>query len=131
APSRRIRTSLRRRVSLASAFDSAGAARNSARRRRMMMRAWIAALAALATLTGAAHAQNTARPNIVLILADDVGYTDLGAYGGEARTPNIDALAQRGAQFSRYYSSPLCSPSRAMLLTGLDNHRTGHATIIE
>ncbi len=96
-----------------------------------MMRAWIAALAALATLTGAAHAQDAARPNIVLILADDVGYTDLGAYGGEARTPNIDALAQRGAQFSRYYSSPLCSPSRAMLLTGLDNHRTGHATIIE
>lgn len=71
------------------------------------------------------------RPNIVVIVADDVGFTDLGAYGGEARTPNIDALAQRGAQFSRYYSSPLCSPSRAMLLTGMDNHRTGHATIVE
>ena len=71
------------------------------------------------------------RPNIVVIVADDVGFTDLGAYGGEARTPNIDALAQRGAQFSRYYSSPLCSPSRAMLLTGMDNHRTGHSTIIE
>lgn len=71
------------------------------------------------------------RPNIVVIIADDVGFTDLGAYGGEARTPNIDALAQRGAQFSRYYSSPLCSPSRAMLLTGMDNHRTGHSTIVE
>ncbi|MBL8537412.1 MAG: arylsulfatase [Hyphomonadaceae bacterium] len=71
------------------------------------------------------------RPNIVVIVIDDAGFTDLGAYGGEARTPNIDALAQRGAQFSRYYSSPLCSPSRAMLLTGMDNHRTGHATIIE
>lgn len=95
------------------------------------MRAWFAALAAALVLVApAAEAQN-ARPNIVLILADDVGYTDLGAYGGEARTPNIDALAARGAQFSRYYSSPLCSPSRAMLLTGLDNHRTGHATIIE
>lgn len=95
------------------------------------MRAWFAALAAaLVFVAPAAEAQN-ARPNIVLILADDVGYTDLGAYGGEARTPNIDALARRGAQFSRYYSSPLCSPSRAMLLTGLDNHRTGHATIIE
>lgn len=78
-----------------------------------------------------AHGQSKTRPNIVLILADDVGFTDLGAYGGEARTPNIDRLAQRGALFSRYYSSPLCSPSRAMLLTGLDNHRTGHATIVE
>jgi len=71
------------------------------------------------------------RPNFVLIVIDDAGFTDLGAYGGEARTPNIDALAQRGAQFSRYYSSPLCSPSRAMLLTGVDNHRTGLATIEE
>jgi arylsulfatase A-like enzyme len=71
------------------------------------------------------------RPNFVVIVIDDAGFTDLGAYGGEARTPNIDALAQRGAQFSRYYSSPLCSPSRAMLLTGVDNHRTGLATIEE
>lgn len=94
------------------------------------MRIWLAALAAFAMAAGAAHAQS-ARPNIVVILADDVGYTDLGAYGGEARTPNIDSLAARGAQFSRYYTSPLCSPSRAMLLTGLDNHRTGHATIVE
>ncbi len=75
--------------------------------------------------------ESTQRPNIVVIVADDVGFTDLGPYGGEAHTPNIDALAQRGAQFSRYYSSPLCSPSRAMLLTGMDNHRTGHSTIIE
>jgi arylsulfatase A-like enzyme len=100
---------------------------------------WIARAAAVIALLGAlpATAQTTPpaappqRPNIVVIVADDVGFTDLGAYGGEARTPNIDALAQRGAQFSRYYSSPLCSPSRAMLLTGMDNHRTGHATIVE
>lgn len=93
---------------------------------------WIAyAAAALALLAAQPATAQQQRPNIVLIVADDVGFTDLGAYGGEARTPNIDALAQRGAQFSRYYSSPLCSPSRAMLLTGLDNHRTGHATIVE
>lgn len=98
---------------------------------------WLSlALTCLAIALGAhtpAQGQTTApqRPNIVVIVADDVGFTDLGAYGGEARTPNIDALAQRGAQFSRYYSSPLCSPSRAMLLTGMDNHRTGHSTIIE
>ncbi len=72
-----------------------------------------------------------ARPNIVLILVDDAGFTDFGAYGGEARTPNIDALAERGARFSSYYTSPLCAPSRAMLLTGVDNHRTGVATIPE
>lgn len=98
---------------------------------------WLSlALTCLAIALGAhtpAQGQTTApqRPNIVVIVADDVRFTDLGAYGGEARTPNIDALAQRGAQFSRYYSSPLCSPSRAMLLTGMDNHRTGHSTIIE
>ena len=94
------------------------------------MRIFLMALVVLAASSSAALAQ-AQRPNIVLILADDIGFTDLAAYGGEARTPNIDALAARGAQFSRYYSSPLCSPSRAMLLTGLDNHRTGHATIIE
>ncbi len=93
---------------------------------------WLAGATALIALAAPASAQQTTqRPNIVVIVADDVGFTDLGAYGGEARTPNIDALAQRGAQFSRYYSSPLCSPSRAMLLTGMDNHRTGHATIVE
>ncbi len=93
-------------------------------------------LAALALAAPATAQQQTPpaaaqRPNIVVIIADDAGFTDFGAYGGEARTPNIDALAQRGAQFSRYYSSPLCSPSRAMLLSGMDNHRTGHATIVE
>jgi arylsulfatase/uncharacterized sulfatase len=71
------------------------------------------------------------RPNIVLILVDDAALMDFGAYGGEARTPNIDALTARGAMFRRHYSSPLCSPSRAMLLTGMDNHQTGIATIPE
>lgn len=91
----------------------------------------LAMLCAALALAFSAPSSAQERPNIVVILADDVGYTDFGAYGGEARTPNIDALANRGAMFSRYYTSPLCSPSRAMLLTGLDNHRTGHATIIE
>ena len=72
-----------------------------------------------------------ARPNIVVMIIDDAAFMDLGAYGGEARTPNIDALAARGALFTRYYSSPLCSPSRAMLLTGMDNHLTGVSTIPE
>lgn len=70
-------------------------------------------------------------PNVVLLLIDDVGLTDLGAYGGDARTPNIDQLAANGAMFTSYRTSPLCSPSRAMLLTGIDSHRTGLGTLPE
>ena len=65
------------------------------------------------------------RSNIILILVDDAAFMDFGAYGGEARTPNIDRLAASGAMMTNYHTSPLCSPSRAMLLTGMDSHRTG------
>lgn len=75
--------------------------------------------------------RNGSRPNFVMVVIDDAALMDLGIYGGEASTPNIDALAGAGAMFTRYVSSPLCSPSRAMLLTGLNNHRTGMATIPE
>ncbi|MEO0981686.1 MAG: arylsulfatase [Pseudomonadota bacterium] len=95
----------------------------------MVQRVWIGVIAALVLMVGSARAQE--RPNIVLILADDVGFLDFGTYGGEAATPNIDALAARGALFTNYRTSPLCAPSRAMLLTGIDNHRTGVATIPE
>lgn len=88
------------------------------------------ALAALVGATGPAANQDK-RPNVVIILADDVALMDFGAYGGEARTPNIDALAARGALFTQYRASPLCAPSRAMLLTGMDAHLTGVATIPE
>ena len=78
-----------------------------------------------------APSEKAARPNFVLILLDDAALMDLGAFGGEARTPNIDALAASGAVLTNYHTSPLCSPSRAMLLTGIDNHRTGVSTIEE
>ncbi len=78
-----------------------------------------------------AHPQQQGSPNVVIILVDDAALMDLGAYGGEARTPNIDAMAARGAMFLQYRTSPLCSPTRAMLLTGLDNHLTGVSTIPE
>jgi arylsulfatase A-like enzyme len=65
------------------------------------------------------------RPNIVVLLADDWGFTDVGAFGGEMATPNIDALARRGVRFSNFHASASCSPTRAMLLTGVDNHRNG------
>lgn len=71
------------------------------------------------------------RPNIILILVDDAAFMDFGAYGGEAKTPNIDRVAASGALMTNYHTSPLCSPSRAMLLTGMDSHRTGVSTIEE
>ncbi|MEZ6011579.1 MAG: arylsulfatase [Hyphomonas sp.] len=80
---------------------------------------------------GASAQEADERPNIVLILVDDAALMDFGIYGGEARTPNIDALTRGGVMFRRHYTSPLCSPSRAMLLTGMDNHMTGIATIPE
>jgi arylsulfatase A-like enzyme len=74
------------------------------------------------TITG----NNTGkRPNFVLILADDLGFTDLGAYGSEISTPNIDRLASKGIKFSNYHTSATCAPSRAMLLTGVDSHLAG------
>ena len=78
-----------------------------------------------------AQAQDPDRPNVVIILIDDAALMDIGIYGGEARTPNMDALAEQGAMFLQYRTSPLCSPTRAMLLTGLDNHLTGVSTIPE
>lgn len=71
------------------------------------------------------------KPNIIVILVDDAAFMDFGAFGGEARTPNIDRLAAMGAMMTNYHTSPLCSPSRAMLLTGMDSHRTGVSTIEE
>ena len=75
--------------------------------------------------------QSTNRPNIVLILIDDLGLTDLQSYGGEISTPNINALAKEGMLFSNYHTTPECAPSRAMLLTGMDNHNTGIPMIPE
>ena len=65
------------------------------------------------------------KPNILLILNDDMGYSDIGCYGGEIETPNLDRLAQNGIRFSQFYNTARCSPSRASLLTGLHPHQTG------
>ena len=67
----------------------------------------------------------TKRPNILLILNDDMGYSDIGCYGGEIQTPNLDRLAQGGLRFTQFYNTARCSPSRASLLTGLHPHQTG------
>ena len=66
------------------------------------------------------------RPNILLIIADDLGYTDLGAFGGaDMHTPNLDALAAQGIRLASLYAAPTCSPTRSMLMSGADSHRAG------
>jgi len=65
------------------------------------------------------------RPNILLIVADDLGYSDLGCFGGEIRTPNIDYLASKGLRFSRFHTGPTCAVTRAMMLSGNNNHVAG------
>ncbi len=65
------------------------------------------------------------RPNILLIVADDLGYADLGVFGGDIRTPHIDALAREGLLFTQFHTAPMCAPTRAMLLSGNNNHVAG------
>ncbi len=77
---------------------------------------------------GAARPQT---PNIVLILADDMGYSDLNCYGSEIDTPNIDALAKRGVRFTQFYNTARCCPTRASLLTGLYSHQAGVGHMVD
>ncbi|PHS02901.1 MAG: arylsulfatase, partial [Blastopirellula sp.] len=65
------------------------------------------------------------RPNILLIVADDMGYSDIGPFGGEIDTPNLDALAKSGMLFSDFHTAPSCSPTRSMMFSGTDNHLSG------
>ena len=67
------------------------------------------------------------RPNVIVVLVDDMGYSDLGSFGGEVRTPNLDNLAENGLRFTQNYNSARCCPSRASLLTGLYSHQAGIA----
>lgn len=105
--------------------------------RKMM--AWMAACAACVLVAGSSGgvvtpsgpradpspAAQSARPNIIILLADDWGFTDVGAFGGEIATPNIDALAAQGVRFSNFHVAGSCAPTRAMLQTGVSNHRAG------
>ena len=82
------------------------------------------ALAATGLLTACQEGRDE-RPNIIVILADDLGYSDLGCYGGEIHTPNLDRLAEEGMRFSRFYNCSRSCPTRASLLTGLYQHQAG------
>lgn len=95
------------------------------------MRRLLLALTALATWTGPAAAETPKRPNFLVIVADDLGFSDLGAFGGEIDTPNLDAIARQGVRFTGFHTAPTCSPTRSMLLSGTDNHRAGLGTMAE
>ena len=92
-------------------------------------------LAAAAASTGAATPEaapaTATRPNIVVLVADDWGFSDVGAFGGEIQTPHIDELARRGMRFANFHVAASCSPTRSMLLTGVDNHRNGIGNLRE
>src|SRR4051812_3652796 len=76
-------------------------------------------------LVGAFARAAPSRPNIIIILADDIGYSDIGCMGGEIATPNLDALAAGGLRFTQFNNCARCCPTRASLLTGLYPHQAG------
>mgnify|MGYP001089681393 CR=1 FL=1 len=75
--------------------------------------------------------KNIERPNIILIMADDMGFSDIGYYGGEIETPNLDRLASEGIRFTQFYNNARCCPTRASLLTGLYPHQTGLGHMVD
>lgn len=76
-------------------------------------------------------AKSIAQPNILLIVADDLGYSDIGSFGGEIKTPNLDSLAKVGVRMTSFHTAPTCSPTRAMLFSGTDNHQAGLGNMAE
>lgn len=79
----------------------------------------------LALASAFVFAAEPRRPNVIVIMADDMGYSDLGCYGGEIATPHLDALARDGVRFTQFYNTARCCPTRASLLTGLYPHQAG------
>ena len=89
-------------------------------------------LAALGCSTGTETSRGSDRPpNIIIVLLDDTGFADLGAYGSEISTPNIDRLAANGVRFTNFHAAAACTPTRGMLLTGVDNHLVGMGNMVE
>lgn len=101
-------------------------------RRFTSLAAFGAALLASTTAPAAAKdAPASPRPNFLVIVADDLGWSDLGAFGGEIATPNLDRLALGGVRLTGFHTAPTCSPTRSMLLSGTDNHRAGLGSMAE
>jgi len=111
--------------------DSLSATRRSMRRRLFakaaaLFTAVLAVAAVPSTAPQAARAASGKRPNIILVMADDLGWSDIGCYGGEIRTPHVDSLARDGLRFTQFYNNAVCGPTRASLLTGLYCQQVGH-----
>ncbi len=100
-----------------------------------MIREWIisgaAALSLLLPSAASAQEAPARKPNFLIIVADDLGFSDIGAFGGEIDTPNLDALALHGLRLTGFHSAPTCSPTRSMLLSGTDNHIAGLGNMAE
>ncbi len=94
---------------------------------------WITGLCGLilALASAGLSVADSQRPNVVIIMADDLGFSDLGCYGSEIDTPALDSLAASGIVFSNFHAASTCSPTRAMLLTGVDHHRAGMGNMYE
>src|SRR3954469_24642349 len=82
-------------------------------------------MTSFSTIIHAAEPPPPTKPNIILIVADDMGFSDIGCYGGEINTPNIDKLAAGGIRCTQFYNNARCCPSRASLMTGLYAHKAG------
>jgi arylsulfatase len=106
---------------------------DDSRKWRMMIWGFACSLAACSLSLSAQSSQQAAapRPNIVVILADDLGYSDLGCYGSEIATPNLDELAGKGLRLTQFYTTPRCCPTRASLLTGLYPQQAGIGNMME
>ena len=105
------------------------------RRDFLKMSAGVAATSLISQTVSAASGQSTAaahaaRPNIVLILADDMGFSDIGCFGSEVSTPHLDDLAKRGVMLSQFYNNPRCCPSRASIMTGLYSQQAGMGMMV-
>jgi arylsulfatase len=101
----------------------------------MMQRVLLFGLASTLVACGTggeeAHRDAAGRPNILLIVADDLGYSDIGPFGAEIATPALDTLAGEGLMLTSFHVLPSCSPTRSVLLSGVDNHRAGLGTMGE
>src|SRR5438128_2636711 len=91
----------------------------------MRSRRWLWLVLILGLAVPEAAAGELKKPNIIVILADDLGFSDLGCYGSEISTPNLDRLAAKGIRFTQFYNTGRCCPTRASLLTGLYSHQAG------
>lgn len=85
----------------------------------------------VSALIGVSAQANEKQPNFLIIMADDLGYSDLGSYGGEIATPNLDSLASEGLRLTSFHTAPTCSPTRAMLMSGTDSHIAGLGNMAE